>query len=132
LEQVGRRTGVSRERTVLVAFSQSVGMNYQFMARNPGAVAGAIGLCGSPPRDWEANDEYQPVREPVLHISRNDDEYYDADTQAALEGRLRTRLMNLEYHRMEGKHRFPSKAGAVVAGWERRHFAGGHEGGPTL
>ena len=123
IEAAGKRSGIGRGRTVLVSFSQSVGMNYQFMARNPGAVAAAVGVCGSPPRDWESNEEYQAIAEPVLHISRSADEYYTPDVQAALEGRLRARLTNLEYHLLEGRHRFPSKAGALVADWETRHFA---------
>jgi predicted esterase len=122
VEAAGLASGVPRERTVLVGFSQSVGMNYQFMARNPGAVAGAIGTCGSPARDWETNEEYQLVREPVLHFSRSSDEYYTPEVLAALEGRLRARLTNLEYHLLEGKHRFPSKAAAIVEAWEKRCF----------
>ena len=122
VEAAGRRSGIPRERTVLVGFSQSVGMNYQFMARNPGAVGGAIGNCGSPARDWETNDEYRPVREPVLHISRSEDEYYTPEVLAALEGRLRTRLTNLEYHLLEGKHRFPSKAAPIAEAWEQKWF----------
>jgi predicted esterase len=118
----GRASGIPRERTVLVGFSQSVGMNYQFMARNPGAVGGSIGVCASPARDWETNPEYQNVREPVLHFSRSSDEYYTPEVLGALEGRLRTRLANLEYHLLEGKHRFPSKAAPIVEAWEQRWF----------
>jgi predicted esterase len=118
----GRASGIPRERTILVGFSQSVGMNYQFMARNPGVVAGAIGVCASPPRDWETNAEYQTVHQPVLHFSRSSDEYYTPEVLGALEGRLRTRLANLEYHMLEGAHRFPSKAASTVQAWEKRWF----------
>ena len=120
-----RASGIARERTILVGFSQSVGMNYQFMARNPGAVAGAIGVCASPPRDWETNGEYQTVHEPVLHFSRSSDEYYTPEVLGALEARLRTRLANLEYHMLEGAHRFPSKAAPIVEAWEQSHFRPG-------
>lgn len=122
VELAGQRTSIPRERTLLVGFSQSVGMNYQFMARNPGAVGGAIGVCASPARDWETNPEYAPVDEPVLHISRSEDEYYTPEVLNALEGRLRARLRNLEYHLLEGKHRFPSKAGNLVSEWEQKWF----------
>ena len=120
VEAAGRRSGIDRERTLLVGFSQSVGMNYQFMARNPGAVGGAIGTCGSPARDWETNGEYQPVLEPVLHFSRSEDEYYTPEVLGALEARLRARLMNLDYHLLAGKHRFPSKVAPIVEAWEQR------------
>jgi predicted esterase len=122
IEAAGRRSGIPRERTVLAAFSQSVGMNYQFLARNPAAAGGIIGICGSPPRDWESNPEYATISEPALHFSRSEDEYYPPEILAALESRLRAKLANLDYHLLTGGHRFPSKAGGIVAEWEERCY----------
>ena len=74
-DEAGKEFGIPPERRVLVGFSQSVGLNYRFVATHPDAVRGVIGICGGLPGDWD-DGAYQPVTAAVLHIARGGDEYY--------------------------------------------------------
>lgn len=114
------RTGP--ERCLLVGFSQPVGLNYRFAATYPEQVGGVIGICGGVPRDWQ-EPKYKPVRAAVLHISREDDEFYPPSVAATFPERLKQRANDVEFHLISGAHRFPSKADAIVRPWLKRVFA---------
>jgi predicted esterase len=115
------RFGIGPERCLLVGFSQPVGLNYRFIATHPGEMAGVIGICGGIPRDWE-EDKYQPVQAAVLHISRDQDEFYPLDVVSTFTERLRRRASDVEFHLLPGAHRFPSKADQIVRPWMERVF----------
>lgn len=111
------------DRCLLVGFSQPVGLNYRFIATHPEQAGGVIGICGGVPRDWE-EDKYRPVTAALLHISRDEDEFYPTATVAKFADRLRHRASDVEFHLFPGPHRFPSKAGHVVQPWMDRVFGG--------
>ena len=113
--------GLAPERQVLLGFSQPVGLNYRFVGTNPGAFGGVIGICGGVPRDWE-EDRYQPVKAPILHISRDEDEFYPVEVANGFPGRLRVHAGDVEFHMLPGKHRFPSAAAGIVRPWLQRKF----------
>lgn len=110
-----------KDRCLLVGFSQPVGLNYRFAGTHPGEVAGVIGICGGVPRDW-TEDKYQNVQAALLHISRDQDEFYPVDLVTTFEDKLRKHATDVEFHLIEGPHRFPSKAGRIVAPWMEKHF----------
>jgi predicted esterase len=121
LETLRERFKMGRDRCLLVGFSQPVGLNYRFAGTHPGEVAGIIGLCGGVPRDWEEN-KYRPVPAAVLHISRDQDEFYPVEVVQKFPERLRVHATDVEFHLLEGPHRFPSKAGGIVKAWMERVF----------
>ena len=108
--------GLGPERTILVGFSQPVGMNYRFAATHTGLVRGIIGICGGVPRNWD-DGPYRDVDAALLHIARADDEYFPLETVTRFEDRLRRRASDVEFHLMPGKHRFPSNASHIVESW---------------
>lgn len=114
--EAGREYGIPPERRFLVGFSQPVSLNYRFAATCPGAVRGVIGLCGGVPSDW-ATGNYQRVTASVLHIARREDEYYPPSVTELYPEKLRLRVEDVEFHLIDGGHRFPSKGDAIVAGW---------------
>jgi predicted esterase len=118
-----RQWSITPERRLLVGFSQPVGMNYRFAATHPEAVRGVLGLCGGVPKNWEEGP-YQKVRAALLHIARTEDEFYPPSVTGQYAERLRLRADDVEFHMMEGGHRFPSKAGPVVGQWMGRVFGG--------
>ena len=123
LADLRERFGVGPERCLLVGFSQPVGLNYRFIATSPDEVAGVIGICGGVPRDWE-EDKYRGVQAAVLHISRDQDEFYPLAVVSTFAERLRRRASDVEFHLLPGPHRFPSKAGEIVRPWIDRVFGG--------
>jgi len=115
------RFHVGPERILLVGFSQPVGLNYRFAGTHPGEVGGIIGICGGVPRDWQ-EDKYQTVKAPILHISRDEDEYYPVATVERFPEQLRKHATDVEFHLIPGAHRFPSKADKIVRPWLARVF----------
>ena len=116
LDEVGSHFCIAPEKRVLLGFSQPVGLNYRFAATHPDEVRGVIGICGGVPRDWEEGN-YQRVSASILHIARSEDEFYPRAVAEQFPARLRHRADNVEFHMVDGGHRFPSKAGPVVERW---------------
>jgi predicted esterase len=116
LNEAGREYGIPPERRLLVGFSQPVALNYRFAATRPDAVRGVIGLCGGLPGDWETAN-YLPVKASILHMARREDEFYPPSVTEQYAGRLRMRVEDVEFHMLEGGHRFPSKGNVLVESW---------------
>jgi len=121
--ELEKRSGLSAERRLLVGFSQPVGLNYRFAATHPDQVRGVVGICGGLPKDWEDGD-YRSVSASLLHIARSADEFYPPEVTGKYAERLRLRARDVEFHQLEGGHRFPSKAGPLVEPWIERVFVG--------
>jgi predicted esterase len=119
--EVGSRFGIGAERRLLVGFSQPVGLNYRFAASYPSEVRGVIGICGGMPKNWE-DGPYSQVSAGLLHIARRDDELFAPAVTEKYAGRLRLRAEDVEFHLLDGGHRFPSKAGPIVEKWLERVF----------
>jgi predicted esterase len=121
LNEAGRQYEIPPERRLLVGFSQPVGLNYRFAATHPEAVRGVIGICGGLPSNWEEGP-YQKVQAALLHIARRGDEFYKPEVTEHYAERLRLRADDVEFHQLEGGHRFPSNAGPLVERWISRVF----------
>ncbi len=103
-------------RTLLMGFSQPVGLNYRFIGTHPEEAGGVIGICGGVPKDWE-EAKYHTVTAPVLHISRSEDEFFPSEVARGFPDRLRHHATDVEFHMLPGAHRFPSKASTIVRPW---------------
>jgi predicted esterase len=121
IRETGERFGIGPERRLLVGFSQPVGLNYRFAATHPDEVRGVIGICGGLPKNWE-DGEYGRVSAALLHIARREDEFFAPAVTEKYADRLRTRAADVEFHLLDGGHRFPSKAGPIVERWIERVF----------
>ena len=121
LAALRKRFGLPAERCLLAGFSQPVGLNYRFAATHPAEIGGVIGICGGVPRDW-GDPKYKPVTASVLHISRDQDEFYPVAQASTFADRLRERATDVEFHMLTGPHRFPSQAGVIIRPWIKRAF----------
>lgn len=119
--ELRRRFPIPAQRTILMGFSQPVGLNYRFIGTFPREAGGVIAICGGVPKDWE-EDKYARLDVPILHISRSEDEFFPAAIASGFPGRLRRHATNVEFHLIAGGHRFPSKAGPLVQDWMTRWF----------
>jgi predicted esterase len=119
--QLRARFSISVRRTLLMGFSQPVGLNYRFIGTYPDQAGGILALCGGVPKNWE-EDRYQPVSAPILHISRSEDEFFPAQVARGFPDRLRHHATDVEFHLLPGAHRFPSKAMPLIRDWMARVF----------
>lgn len=124
IPRLQQESGIGPERTLIVGFSQPVGMNYRFAATHNGLVRGVIGICGGVPRNWD-DGPYRDVDAALLHIARDDDEFFPLETVSRFEDRLRRRAPDVEFHLIPGKHRFPSGAAHLVESWLDRILSRG-------
>lgn len=107
------RFGIPARHLILMGFSQPVGLNYRFIGTHPDQAGGVIAMCGGVPKDWE-EDKYARVEAPILHIARSEDEFFPEALARGFPDRLRAHAANVEFHMLPGKHRFPSKADALI------------------
>jgi predicted esterase len=119
LDEAGAHFGIPHERRLLVGFSQSVALNYRFVATYPDTVRGVIGICGGLPGDWE-HGTYQPVTAAVLHIARRGDEYYPPGATEYYGERLSRRASDVAFQLIDGGHKMPSSGSGIVVPWLRR------------
>lgn len=119
LNEAGREYGIPAARRILVGFSQPVGMNYRFAATHPNEVRGVVGICGGIPKNWEEGP-YATVSAALLHIARREDEFYKPEVTERYAERLRLRAADVEFHMLDGGHRFPSKARPIADAWLHR------------
>jgi len=119
LNEAGRQCAIPAARRMLVGFSQPVGLNYRFAATHTDAVRGVIGICGGIPKNWEEGP-YRRTAAALLHIARREDEFYKPEVTEHYPERLRLYADDVEFHMLEGGHRFPSKAGPLVERWIAR------------
>jgi predicted esterase len=119
--EVGSRLGIGAGRRLLIGFSQPVGLNYRFAATYPGEVRGVIGICGGMPKNWE-DGEYERVSAGLLHIARREDEIFPPAVTGKYADRLRLHADDVEFHLLDGGHKFPSKANSIVERWIGRVF----------
>jgi predicted esterase len=119
--QLRARFAIPARRTLLMGFSQPVGLNYRFLGTYPEEAGGVIAICGGVPKDWE-EDKYHTIAAPILHIARSEDEFFPAEVARGFPDRLRRHALDVEFHMLPGEHRFPSKAGPIVKAWMARVF----------
>jgi predicted esterase len=119
LEEAGRELGIPPERRILLGFSQSVSLNYRCAAAHPGAVRGVAAICGAMPGDWD-DARPEPIDAAVLHIARRQDAVYPPEKTEQYPTRLRLRCDDVEFHLLDGGHRFPSSAGPLWENWLTR------------
>jgi phospholipase/carboxylesterase len=116
LQEVGSEFGIPKDRRVLAGFSQAVALNYRFAASCPDAVRGLLAICGGLPGDWESGPN-QPIPASILHLAAREDEYYPPNVTESYPEKLRRRAADVEFHLIDGGHRMPSGAAAIVAPW---------------
>ncbi|MGI8991231.1 MAG: alpha/beta hydrolase [Bryobacteraceae bacterium] len=121
LHEAGERFGIPRKRRLLLGFSQPVGLNYRFAATHTDEVRGVIGVCGGVPKNWE-NGPYGKVSAALLHIARSGDEFYAPAVSEKFEAKLKLRAEDVEFHMLEGGHRFPSRGKPIVDRWRESRY----------
>jgi predicted esterase len=110
---------VDLDLVFLLAFSQSVSLNYRFVFTNPDVVRGIIGVCGGIPGDWNDDDrnKYHPSRTHALIIAGQQDEFYDIERVKTFKDALARRAKTVDFYSFPVGHSFPSDAVPLINGW---------------
>ena len=100
----------------LLAFSQSVSLNYRFAFTHPGVIRGVIGVCGGIPGDWN-EDKYQNTGTDVLIIAGETDQFYPVERTRTFKDALARRAPSVEYLSFPVGHVFPRESLPIINDW---------------
>jgi len=115
---------IDLQRIFLLAFSQSVSLNYRFAFTNPDVVRGVVGVCGGIPGDWNNpdNGKYHSSRTDVLIIAGQDDEFYQIERARTFKEAMAQRAGQVDFYSFPVGHVFPSDALPLINGWLLAHL----------
>jgi predicted esterase len=107
---------IDRRAIFLVAFSQSVSLNYRFAFTNPGVVRGVIAVCGGIPGDWD-QDKYKKTDTDVLIIAGDTDQFYPLERTRTFKNALASRARSVDFMNFPVGHVFPREALPLINEW---------------
>lgn len=123
MEQISAVYSVDPRGIFLLAFSQSVSLNYRFAFTHPGLVRGVIAVCGGIPGDWD-QDKYHKSDTDVLIIAGESDEFYPLERTRTFKDALAKRAGSVEYRTFQAGHVFPRESLPVIDEWMRKSLSG--------
>ncbi len=100
----------------LLAFSQSVALNYRFTFTHPGIARGIIAVCGGIPGDWD-EDKYHDSETDVLIIAGETDEFYPLARTRTFKDAISRRSPSVEFRSFPTGHVFPRESLPVINQW---------------
>jgi predicted esterase len=116
IEQTAAQYAIDRRAIFLLAFSQSVSLNYRFAFTHPGVIRGVIGVCGGIPGDWD-QEKYHDSDTDVLIIAGETDDYYPLERTRTFKDAMARRARSVEYRSFPVGHVFPRESLAVIDAW---------------
>ena len=110
---------IDLDRVFLLAFSQSVSLNYRFAFTSPGAVRGVIAVCGGIPGDWsdDTHNKYKVSRTDALIIAGHEDEFYPIERVKTFKDALARRAGHVDFYSFPVGHVFPNDSLPLINGW---------------
>jgi predicted esterase len=116
IEETATQQNIDRRNIFLLAFSQSVSLNYRFAFTNPGVVRGVIAVCGGIPGDWD-QDKYHNSDTDLLIIAGETDEFYPLDRTRTFKEAMARRSPSVEFRSLPFGHVFPRESLAIIDDW---------------
>jgi predicted esterase len=117
-----RKYRADPRRIFLLGFSQACAFNYRYVFTHPGAIRGAVSVCGGVPFDWNENADYRPAATRVLHIAARQDEWYSQEKNLEVRRKLRQRAGHLDFRFYNTTHRFPPGSIPHIRRWIQRNL----------
>lgn len=124
IEETAAGHSIDRRAIFLLAFSQSVSLNYRFAFTHAGIVRGVIAVCGGIPGDWD-QDKYHNSDTDVLIIAGETDEFYPLERTRKFKDAIASRAGSVEYRSFPVGHVFPRESLPLIDEWIRERVAGG-------
>jgi predicted esterase len=116
IEDTAAEYPVDRRAIFLIAFSQSVALNYRFAFSHPGLIRGVVAVCGGIPGDWD-EEKYYASDTDVLIIAGEADEFYPPERTRTFKDALARRARAVEYKSFPVGHIFPRESLPVIEEW---------------
>ena len=117
IEATAAEHAVNRRAIFLVAFSQSVSLNYRFAFTHPNVARGVIAVCGGIPGDWDSADRYQPSDTDALIIAGETDPFYPINRVRTFEGAIARRARSVTFKSYDIGHVFPRESLPFINQW---------------
>jgi predicted esterase len=121
IEETAAEHKVDRDAVFLLAFSQSVSLNYRFAFTHPGVVRGVIAVCGGIPGDWD-QEKYQNSDTDLLIVAGESDEFYPLDRTRNFKGAMARRSPSVEFRSFPVGHIFPRESLSIIDDWIKRRL----------
>lgn len=116
IEQTSAEHNVDQRAVFLLAFSQSVSLNYRFAFTHPGSIRGVIAVCGGIPGDW-FQGKYQDSSTDVLIIAGETDEFYPLERTRTFKDAMAKHASSVEFRSFPGGHLFPRESLPIINAW---------------
>ena len=116
IEDTAAQYPIDRRAIFLMAFSQSVSLNYRFAFTHPNLVRGVIAVCGGIPGDWN-EDKYQQSDTDVLIIAGETDEFYPLERTRTFKDAIARRARAVEFRSFPAGHVFPRESLPLINEW---------------
>src|SRR5262249_40534870 len=123
IEATGADYTIDRRAIFLLAFSQSVSLNYRFAFTNPGMIRGVIGVCVGIPGEWD-HDKYHDSDTDVLIIAGETDEFYAIERTRTFKDAMARRALSAEFRSFPVGHVFPRESLTVIDNWMKKVIKG--------
>ncbi len=116
IEEISRQYPIDRRAIFLIAFSQSVALNYRFAFTHPNLARGIVAVCGGIPGDWD-QDKYHDSETDVLIIAGETDQFYPMERTMKFKDALLRRARSVEYVSYRAGHVFPRESLPHINEW---------------
>jgi predicted esterase len=107
---------INQQAVFLLAFSQSVSLNYRFAFTHPNTIRGVIAVCGGIPGDW-SQEKYKQSDTDVLIVAGEADEFYPLERTSTFKDEIARRAASVEFMSFPVGHIFPREALPVINRW---------------
>ena len=119
IEDTSTAYPVNRNAIFLLAFSQSVALNYRFTFTHPNLIKGVIAVCGGIPGDWN-EDKYHDSATDILILAGETDEFYPLERTQKFGPALARRANDVRFQSFSGGHVFPRESLSMIDQWIRK------------
>jgi predicted esterase len=116
IEETAAAHAVNRRAVFLIAFSQSVSLNYRFAFTHPGLIRGVIAVCGGIPGDWDQH-KYRESETDVLIIAGEADEFYPIGRTRTFKDAIARRARSVDFLSFPEGHVFPRQSLPIINDW---------------
>ncbi|HSE96824.1 MAG TPA: hypothetical protein VLD57_01050 [Blastocatellia bacterium] len=116
IEETASTYAIDRGSIFLLAFSQTVSLNYRFAFTHPGMIRGVIAVCGGIPGDW-IEDKYHVSDTDVLIIAGETDDFYPIERTRTFKDEIERRARSVEFLSFPAGHVFPRELLPVINDW---------------